>query len=433
MGNKIDQFFKVTERGSSFKKEIVGGITGFLSIAYIMAVIPLILGDAGMPVDAVFTAGIVIAIIATLAAALYANYPVIIISSIGTNVLIAYGMQGVPGYNWQLGMAAIVVAGTLFFLLTISGFREKVVAAVPRDLQFATISGIGFFIAFIGLQDSGIIVDGPNLVSFGNVMTREFAVVVFGIVVLTFFTIKGVYYGIIATLALSTIFGIILGVVEMPASIVSTPPSMAPVAFKSVDYIKFLLQPEMLILIFSVLFTNFFDSLGTLMAVGVKSGLVKEGDASGARKVMMVDAGTSAIGGLLGAGSTTTALESLTSISSGARTGLSSVVAASLFAASLFLAPLVGALNTYITSPVLIILGASMCTSMLNIQFDKMEYAIPAFFIIILMPLAFSIPIGLAAGFIMYTVAMIAKGKHKDVSLLIYFLDIVFIIYFMIA
>lgn len=430
MLEKIDNFFKVSKRGSTFSTEIIAGITNFLSLVYVLLVVPSILHDGGVPLEYAFLAATLITVIGTLVAGLYANYPIVIVAAIGTNAIFAYHVTEYAEYSWQVGMAAMFVAGLLFLMLAITGIREMVIRSIPSDLQHAVIAGIGLFITFIGLQNAELVVVGPNLIQLGDIFSNEALLVILGTVVHMTLLIRENSYAIVIGLLFSTIMGIFLGVVILPEKLFEIPSFSGYNFLPAVEGISNLWHPSMAMLIFSILFTNFFDSLGTLLAVGKKTGLIQNGKVEGSRKPMGVDASSTAIGGLIGSGGTTTALESLIGISIGAKTGLTSVVSSLLFFIVLFFAPVITMMNAYVTAPILIVIGGLMATNLSNINFEKIEYGMPAFFTIILMPLLFSIPQGMAIGFLSYTVAMLAKGRWREIPPMLHVLNVVFVFYF---
>lgn len=430
MINKIELFFDIKKRNSTIKKEVVAGITNFLSLVYVLIVVPSILRDGGVPIEHGFFAVTLITILGTFLAGVYANYPIVIVASIGTNAILAYSGANFPEYTWQIGMSAVFVAGILFVLLAVSGIRELVINAIPRDLQYAVISGIGLFITFVGLQGSGLVVSGPNLVRLGDIASKEMFLVIISICIHVVLLVRKNPYSIVIGLFITTIIAILIGAIKMPSQLFIIPDFKKVQFLPGIQNFSYLLNPSMLMLIFSILFTNFFDSLGTLLAVGEKTGLIEKGKVSDAKRVMTVDAASTAIGGIVGSGGTTTALEALIGVSIGAKTGLCAVVSSLLFLVVLFFSPVITMMNAYVTSPILIVLGGLMASNLSKIQFQKIEYALPAFFVIVLMPLLFSIPQGMAIGFLTYTIIMLAQNRWREIPIILYILDIVFILYF---
>lgn len=431
MLHKIEEYFEIKKRGSTINKEVVAGITNFLSLMYILIVVPSILNDGGVPLEHGFLSVAFITMLGTLIAGVYANYPIVIVASIGTNAILAYNKVGFNGYTWEMGMTAVFIAGLLFFLLAVTGIRELVIRSIPVDLQYAVIGGIGLFITFIGLQNSGLVVSGPNLVQLGDISSKKLLLVILSVCIHIVLLMRKNNYAIVIGLFVTTIIGLLMGVVQMPTKVFAVPNFSVKQLMPGLKGFSMIFNTSMIMLIFSILFTNFFDSLGTLLAVGEKTGLIENGKVEGARRAMTVDACSTALGGLIGSGGTTTALESLVGISIGAKTGLSAVISSLLFFIIMFFSPIITMMNNYVTSPILIVLGGLMASNLSKIQFNKIEYGMPSFFIIVLMPLLFSIPQGMAIGFLVYTISMLSQGRYKEIPIMLYFLNIIFVIYFL--
>lgn len=429
---KVKKFFQFDELGTNYRTEIIAGITTFLSMAYILFVNPSVLAaeGTGMDPNAVFTATALAAAVGTLIMGIVAKYPIALAPGMGLNAFFAYTVvlgQGVP---WETALSGVLVSGLIFLVLTASGFREKVINAIPSSLKMAVGAGIGLFIAFLGFQNSGIIVADPaTLVALGDVTTGNTLLAIFGIiitVILITLNIKGgIFYGMVIT----SIAGIIVGLIDTPSMIIDTVPSIAPTfgqAFLNLDQL-FTLQ--MLGVILTFLFVDFFDTAGTLVAVATKAGLMKDNKLPRAGKALFADSTATVVGATLGTSTTTSYVESATGVSAGGRSGFTAVVTAILFLLALFFSPLLTVVTSAVTAPALIIVGVMMVTALKDIEWDQFEIAVPAFLTVLMMPLAYSIATGIAFGFIFYPITMVAKGKAKDINPIMWFLFIVFILY----
>ena len=415
----LEKLFQITDRKSTIKKEIIGGATTFLTMAYIIFVNPSILGAAGMDKAALITVTILAAAIGTLLAGLWAKVPFAMAPGMGLNAFFTYTLVLGAGVDWQTALGVVFISGVVFLLLTITGIRTKIVQTIPLSLRLATGAGIGLFIAFIGFKNMGLIVDNPaTFVGIGK-FTPTVIIGVIGLIITAILEVRkvrgGIFYGIIIT----TLIALLFGHINAPDSLVSMPPSMAPVFLKLniVSALSFALVGA----IFSFMFVDLFDSVGTIVACSYEAGFVAEdGKVKHIDRILEADAAATVIGSLLGTSTTTTYIESAAGIANGARTGFASVVTAVLFLLALFFAPLIGMVPAYATAPALVIVGVYMFKNIKQIQFDDFTEGIPAFLTIILMPLSFSISIGLSFGFISYVLLKSATGKFKDVSILMW-------------
>ncbi len=415
----LEKLFQITERRSTIKKEIIGGATTFLTMAYIIFVNPSILGATGMDKAALITVTILAAAIGTLLAGLWAKVPFAMAPGMGLNAFFTYTLVLGAGVDWQSALGVVFISGVVFLLLTITGIRTKIVQTIPLSLRLATGAGIGLFIAFIGFKNMGLIVDNPaTFVGIGK-FTPTVIIGVIGLIITAILEVRkvrgGIFYGIIIT----TVIALLFGHINAPESFVSMPPSMAPVFLKLNIVSAFSLA--LVGAIFSFMFVDLFDSVGTIVACSYEAGFVaKDGKVKYIDKILEADAVATVIGSLLGTSTTTTYIESASGIANGARTGFASVVTAVLFLLALFFAPVIGMVPAYATAPALIIVGVYMFKNIKQIQFDDFTEGIPAFLTIILMPLSFSISIGLSFGFISYVLLKSATGKFKDVSVLMW-------------
>ncbi len=438
----MDKYFGITKRNSTIKTEIIAGITTFLSMAYILIVNPTTLSQTGMDIGAVFTATALSAIIGTLIMGIYANYPVVQAPGMGMNAFFTYTVCLTMGYSFAEALFGIFLSGCIFLCLSLTGVREKIINMIPNSLKFAVSAGIGFFIAFIGLQSVGIIVaSDATLVSLGD-LSSPIAVLALAGTLLTFVLMaRKVNAAIFISMLVVTVAGIFLqlwGVdmgISVPESIVSMPPSLQPIFGQlfTVDIFNLITSVSFWTVVFSFLFVDFFDTTGTLIGVGSAAGLINEnGELEGSSRALMSDATATTIGSILGTSSVTSYVESLSGVAAGGRTGLTAVTAAGCFFIALFFSPVLVVITSAVTAPALITVGALMGSNLSKI--DNSDFANPAaaFMTILFMITAYSVSEGISAGFITYTVCKIAQGEHKDVHPIMYGLSVLFMIHYFI-
>ena len=395
----LSNYFKFKEKETNFKSETIGGITTFLTMAYALFLIPSVLAEAGMPQGSVFVATGLAAALGTLIMGIFANFPMGLAPGVGLNAFFAYSVCLGMGIKWEIALSGVLASGIIFLIISATGLREMIIKAIPTNLKFAVSAGIGLFIAFIGLKNAGIVVaNSATFVGLGD---------------------------------LTAIVGMITGLIDIPTSVISMPPSMAPTFGAAIKNLGNIFNPEMILVIFTFLFMDFFDTAGTLVAVGSKVGLLKkDGSIENGSKALLADSIATCIGSILGTTNTTSYVESLSGASVGAKTGFSSVVVGGLFLVSLFFSPLLTVITSAVTAPALIIVGSLMCSSLKEIEWERSEIAIPSFLTILLMPLTYSIGEGIACGFLTYVILMIFKGKTKKVHPVMYVLALLFVIYF---
>ena len=429
---KLSNYFKFTEKNTNLKNETIGGLTTFLTMAYALFLIPSVLAEAGMPQDSVFVATGIAAAIGTLIMGIFANFPMALAPGVGLNAFFAYSVCLGMGIKWETALAGVLVSGVIFLIVSATGLREMIIKAIPTNLKFAVTAGIGLFIAFIGLKNAGIVVANPaTFVALGDLTDPTVLLSIFGLIVITILMVRGSNIAIFIGMAATVVVGMIFGLIDLPTSIVSMPPSMAPTFGVALKNIGNVFNPQMILVIFTFLFMDFFDTAGTLVAVGSKVGLLKkDGSVENGSKALLSDSVATCIGAIFGTTNTTSYVESLSGVAVGAKTGFSSVVVGILFFISLFFSPLLTVITSAVTAPALIIVGSLMCSSLKEIQWDKPEVSISSFLTIILMPLTYSIGEGIACGFLSYVVLMIFKGKAKKVHPVMYVLGVLFIIYF---
>lgn len=440
MKDLLDRFFKLEENKTSFRTEMVGGTTTFMTMSYIIFVQPAILSIAGMDKGAVMVATCISAALATLLMGLLAKYPIALAPAMGHNIFFAVIVCGTMGYSWQVALGAVFISGTIFVILSIFRVWGILVASVPDSLKHAIAVGIGLLIALIGLEYGGIVVDAPDvLVGLGDLTSRPVVLVLFGVVltaVLMALRVKGaVLLGILGT----AILGIPLGIVKYHG-IAAAPPSLLPTLFK-LDILG-AFNTGLITVVFVFFFLDLFDTIGTLIGVSGPAGFLKEGKLPRANKAMLSDAVGTVSGALLGTSTVTSYIESATGIAHGARTGLANVFTSLLFLVALFFSPLaemIGGEYIYngltlrpVVAPPLIIVGYLMMKCVTWIKWEDLTEAIPAFLTIIIMPLTLSITEGIAFGFISYSLLKLVSGKGKQVHWLIYMFSALFILRYII-
>jgi AGZA family xanthine/uracil permease-like MFS transporter len=443
----LNRYFKLKENNTSIRTEMVGGITTFMTMSYIIFVQPAILSAAGMDHGAVMVATCVSSAVATLLMGLLARYPIALAPAMGHNVFFAIIVCGIMGYSWQVALGAVFISGSVFLILSLAGVWKTLVAAVPDSLKYSIAVGIGVLIAFVGLQYGGIVVNAPPpvpgttdiLVILGDLTSKPVLLALFGVVltaVLIVLRVKGaILLGIIAT----SLLGIPLGVVKFHG-IVAAPPSVMPTLLK-LD-IPGAFQTGLLTVVFIFFFLDLFDTMGTLIGVSAPAGFLKDGKLPRANRAMFADAVGTVGGALMGTSTVTSYIESASGIAHGARTGLANVFTSLLFVVALFFSPLTsmiagsfdynGAVLRPVIAPPLIIVGYLMMKSIAFITWDDLAEAIPAYLTIIIMPLTFSITEGIAFGFISYSLLKLVSGKGRDVHWVIYLFAVLFIIRYII-
>lgn len=397
----MEKFFQLKEHGTTIRQEVVAGITTFLTMAYIIFVNPSILSMTGMDKGALITVTCLAAAIGTGISALWVNAPLAMAPGMGLNAFFTFTLVLGNGATWQQALGVVFISGVFFLILTFSGLREKIIEAIPEAIRLAVGAGIGLFIAFIGMQGMGLIVSNPaTIVALGKFDLKVVLGLV-GFAIMGFLEMRKVKGGILIGIVVTTVLGVIFGAVSLPTEVVSMPPSIEPIALK-LDVLG-AIQPVFLGSIFSFMFVDLFDSLGTIMACAHEAEMIDEkGKIKNVSKILEADAIATVIGSLLGTSTTTTFVESASGIAVGGRTGLTALTTAILFIVSLFFSPLIGIVPAFATAPALMLVGVYMFKNLLDIDFHNIEVAIPCFLIIIMMPLTYSISIGIAFGFISY-------------------------------
>ncbi|MUV38574.1 putative permease [Lentibacillus sp. JNUCC-1] len=440
----MKKYFRFEELGTNYRTEFMAGMTTFLAMAYILFVNPSVLGlmdvetlpegVTRMDPDAIFVATAVAAAVGSLFMGLIAKYPIVLAPGMGLNAFFAYTVVLGYGIPWETALAGVLASGLIFIVLTLTGLREKVINAIPPNLKMAVGAGIGLYIAFIGFQNAGIIVEDPNtLVGLGNLGTPTVLLAIFGIVISVIMLTLGIKGGIFYGMILTALAGIVVGLIDPPTGlngIVSSVPSVAPTFGQAFLHFGDIFTLEMLVVILTFLFVDFFDTAGTLVAVATQAGLMKENKLPRAGKALFADSAATVAGSIVGTSTTTAYIESTAGVGAGGRTGFTSVVAAGFFLLALFFSPLLSVVTSEVTAPALIIVGVLMSSALKNIAWDEFETAVPAFLTIVMMPLSYSIATGIAIGFIFYPITMLLKGRVKEIHPVMYVLFVIFVLYF---
>lgn len=417
----LENYFKISERGSTVKQEVIGGITTFLAMSYIIFVNPAILGDAGMDRGALITVTCLASALATLLSGVWANAPFALAPGMGLNAFFTYTLVLGKGVPWQTALGIVFISGFFFLILSIGGIREKIANAIPLPLKIAVGGGIGMFITLIGLKNMGVVVaNDATLVALGPITTTVL-IGVAGLIVSMVLEIERVKGGMLIGILVSTILAFITGNVDVPSQFISMPPSAAPIAMK-LDIIG-AFKLSLIGPIFSFMFVDLFDTLGTLISCSKQMGMVDEkGHIQGLGKMLYTDVSATIAGAVMGTSTVTTFVESAAGVAIGARTGLASVITALMFIGALFFAPIVGVVPAYATAPALIIVGGYMFKNVKDLDFTDMKSLFPAFIIIVAMPLTYSISIGLSLGFLAYILLHLLTGDFKKINFTLLFI-----------
>lgn len=443
-GRIVKKFFRFEELRTNYRTEFMAGLTTFLAMAYILFVNPSTLALVGieelpdgvtrMDQDAVFAATAIAAAVGSLFMGIIAKYPIALAPGMGLNAFFAYTVVLGYGVPWETALAGVLASGLIFIVLTLTGLREKIINAIPANLKLAVGAGIGFFIAFIGFQNSGIIVGNEaTLLALGDLTSPTVLLAVFGIVVSVILMAIGIRGGIFYGMIITAIAGMVVGLIAPPTGIdgiVGHVPSLAPTFGQAFAHFGDIFTLQMLVVILTFLFVDFFDTAGTLVAVANQAGLMKDNKLPRAGKALFADSAATVVGATVGTSTTTSYVESTAGVGAGGRSGFTAVVTALFFLLALFFSPLLSVVTSEVTAPALIIVGVLMSSALKDIEWDQFEIAVPAFLIVIAMPLTYSIATGIAIGFIFYPITMLLKGRAKEIHPVMYFLFIIFILYF---
>ncbi|MFC7366684.1 MULTISPECIES: NCS2 family permease [Bhargavaea] len=440
----MKNFFNFDELGTNYRREIIGGLTTFLSMAYILVVNPLTLSlesvpdlpaDMRMDAGAVFVATALAAAVGSLFMGLIAKYPIGLAPGMGLNAFFAYTVILTYGIPWQTALTGVLFSGIIFIILSLTGLREMIINAIPAQLKFAVGAGIGLFIAFLGFQNAGIIANNDaTLTGIGDLSQPTTLLAIFGLVLtvgLMVLNVKGaIFFGMLIT----AVVGMIFKVVPLPDGVVGSIPDVSPTfgaAFQPLmNDPASLMTIQFLVVVLTFLFVDFFDTAGTLIAVAQKAGLMKGDKLPRAGKALLADSLATVTGAIFGTSTTTSYVESTAGVAAGARTGFAAVVTGVLFLVSLLFYPLLSVITSAVTAPALIIVGVLMVSALGHIEWNRFEIAVPAFLTVIMMPLGYSIATGIAVGFIFYPITMILAGRRKEIHPIMYGLLLIFVAYF---
>ncbi|MGO3499751.1 MAG: NCS2 family permease [Leuconostoc mesenteroides] len=429
----IAHYFKFDELNTSFRTEFIAGLTTFASMAYILFVNPTVLGAAGMDKGAVFTATAIASAVATIFMGAVALYPIAIAPGLGVNAFFAYSVVIGMGIKWQTAMAGVFVAAIIFVILTLFKIREKIINIIPKNLKLAIASGIGLFIAFIGLHDAGLIVANKDtMVALGHLTAPTSLLSIFGIIV-TFVlmsrkTPAAIFFGMIIT----SIAGILTGLIKLPSAIISPAPSLAPTFGEGVMHIGDINSIQLITVVITFLLVTFFDTAGTMIGLATQAGFMENNKMPRVGRALMADAVGMTVGAVIGTSPTSAYVESSAGIAVGGRSGLTSVFTGIFFLFALLFSPLLSVVTSQVTAPALVVVGVLMAENLREIDWEDLAIAAPAFLIVIGMPLTYSISDGIALGFILYPITMIATGRAKKVHPLMYILAVIFIAFLLI-
>jgi AGZA family xanthine/uracil permease-like MFS transporter len=427
----MDKYFRITELGSSYKKEIIGGLTTFFTMAYILIVHPKIMEAAGIPFGASLLATIITAFFGTLLMGVYAKRPFAIAPYMGENAFIAFTVVKVMGYSWQQAIAAIFISGLVFTVITIFKLRQWLANGIPKNMSIAFTVGIGLFLTFIGLNESGLVVVGsPGApVHIGDLTNLTNILAIAGFLLISVLMMMRKNLAIIIGLVAITILGLMFGDISLPTKLFSEPAALSSI-FNQMDF-SGVFTWGFIPVVLTVIVMDFVDTMGTLLGVSYKAGLLDDnGNLPEIEKPMLVDALSTTVAGLFGTTSSGAFIESAAGVHAGARTGLASVVTAFMFLLALFIAPILSMFPGYAYGPAMIVVGMLMFSSLKDLELDDLSELIPAFTIIILMSFTFNMGIGMTSGFIVYSLVKVIAGKGKEISGAIWVLAVVSILFF---
>jgi adenine/guanine/hypoxanthine permease len=421
----LERIFHLQENQTTVRRELLAGLTTFMTMAYVVVVNPRILSEAGMPVDGVLFATCISAALATLIMGLWANYPIALAPGMSLNAYFTYSIVLGRGVSWQTALGVVFLSGCLFLILTLTNLREQIVNGIPDCLKYGTAGGIGLFIAFIGLRNSKIIVATPaTFVGFGKLADPQVLLAAIGLIFVAVLMARRISSAILIGIVAITLAGIPFGLAHWPAHLFSLP-------HPGGTFLKLNLRSASSIglgeLIFVFFFVDLFDNVGTLVGVCEEGGFLVNGKLPRASRALLADAFGTMFGALIGTSTVTSYIESAAGVAAGARTGLGNVVIAGLFLLVMFCAPLIAAIPVYATAPALILVGALMCGAVARVQWNDFSEAFPAFLTLVATPLTFSIATGLSLGLLSFTFIKVGTGRYREISPLIWVLSVLFL------
>jgi len=424
----LERIFHLTENETTVRRELLAGLTTFMTMAYVVVVNPRILAEGGMPVEGVLFATCISAALATLVMGLWANYPIALAPGMSLNAYFTYSIVIGRGVPWQTALGVVFLSGLLFLLLTLTNVREHIVNGIPDCLKHGTAAGIGLFIAFVGLRNAKIIVANPaTFVAFGKTSDPQVLLAAAGLILIAILMIRKVGSAILLGIVAIALAGIPLGLSHWPTQLFSWPHPAG--TFLKLD-LRSATRLGLGELIFVFFFVDLFDNVGTLVGVCEQGGFLRDGKLPRASRALLADAFGTLVGALTGTSTVTSYIESAAGVAAGARTGLGNLVIAGLFFVAMFCAPLVAAIPSYATAPALILVGALMCSSIAKVRWDDFSEGFPAFLTLVATPLTFSIATGLSLGLLSFTFLKVGAGKYRDISPLIWVLSAIFLLRF---
>jgi adenine/guanine/hypoxanthine permease len=422
----LQRIFHLAENNTTVRRELLAGLTTFMTMAYVVVVNPRILSEAGMPVEGVLFATCVSAAIATLIMGLWANYPIALAPGMSLNAYFTYSIVIGRGIPWPTALGVVFLSGLLFLLLTLTSIREQIVNGIPDCLKFGTAAGIGLFIAFVGLRNAKIIVANPaTFVGLGKASDPQVLLAAAGLILIAILMARKIGGAILIGIVVVTIAGIPLGLAHWPAHLFSLPHPGG--TFLKLDF-RAAAKIGLLELVFVFFFVDLFDNVGTLVGVCEQGNFLRDGKLPRASRALLADAFGTMVGALTGTSTVTSYIESAAGVAAGARTGLGNVIIAGFFLVAMFCAPLVAAIPSYATAPALILVGALMCGAVARVRWDDFSEAFPAFITLVATPLTFSIATGLSLGLLSFTLIKVGTGKYREISPLIWVLSILFLL-----
>lgn len=428
MKQKLLSYFEVEQLGTTVRRELLAGFTTFISMAYILFVNPSVLGAAGMDKGAVFTATALASALGCLLMGILAKYPIATAPALGINAFFAYSVVIGMKIPWQTALAGVFVASLIFILITIFKLREMIIDAIPADLKYAISGGIGLFIAFLGLSNGGLITANKStLVGLGSLSTATTWLTIFGLVVTAILMVKKVPGAIFIGMVLTTVLGLATKLIQLPSALIAPAPSLKPTFGVAIAHVGDINTLQLAVVVLTFLLVTFFDTAGTLVGLANQAGFMKDNKMPRVGKALASDSTAMLAGSILGTSPVGAYVESSAGIAVGGRSGLTAVTTGILFIVGLVFSPLLAVVTDQVTAPALIIVGVLMAQSLRQINWSQLEIAIPSFLILIGMPLTYSISDGIALGFIMYPITMLAAKRGKEVSPIMYGLFFVFV------
>jgi adenine/guanine/hypoxanthine permease len=422
----LERLFKLAENHTTARREALAGLTTFMTMAYIVVVNPRILAECGMPLEGVLFATCVSSALATLVMGLWANYPIALAPGMSLNAYFTYSIVLGRGVPWATALGVVFFSGVLFLLLTLTQVREQIVNGIPDCLKHGTAAGIGLFIAFVGLRNAKLVVANPaTFVGLGSFSDPQVETAAFGLVLTAVLVARRINGAILLGIFATAAAGIVRGLGQWPKHFVSLPHPAGTLLKLDLAGAARLGMVE---IIFAFFFVDLFDNVGTLVGVCEQGGFMKDGQLPRASRALLADATGTILGALTGTSTVTSYIESAAGVAAGARTGLGNLVIAALFLAALFCSPLVSAIPSYATAPVLILVGALMCQSVARVRWDDFSEAFPAFLTVLATPLTFSVATGLSLGLLAYTLVKVGAGKYREISPLIWVLTLLFLL-----